>query len=55
MKYRYHCLICNEPHGSHITAIHKLVYFYKFAKMKVDNGESNYGYIDERPILFEDN
>ena len=54
MEYKYRCLICGEPYGSHITAMHKLLYFYNFVKKKAKD-EYNYGYINEDPLLFEDN
>lgn len=54
MEIKYSCLICGEKYGSHITAIHKLVFLYDFVKKKAKN-EQNYGYVYEHPILFEDN
>lgn len=52
MKVQYKCLICGERYVSHIAAIHKLIGFYKNV---TDKEKYNYGYIDERPILFENN
>ena len=53
MEYKYRCLICGEPYGSHITALHKMFAFYYSAKKKVE-GEINYGFSDES-LLIENN
>ena len=54
MEHKYRCIICGEPYGSHITALHKLIHFYDFVIHKAKE-EYNYGYVDDDPILIEDN
>ena len=54
MKPKYRCLICGEPYGSHITAIHNMIAYYFAVKKRVVE-QINLGLDDEEPILVENN
>ena len=49
-EVKYRCLICGEPYGSHITAIHNMIKLYFDVKKCV-----NEGFNDDESILIENN
>ena len=54
MEHKYRCLVCGEPYGSHITAIHNMIAYYFAVKKKVKKGKINFGF-DEESVLIKNN